>query len=95
MCKNKRRNSTLISFGNYKWTHWLVVVSFMVLGLIVAILPCAKTKRVLVVPIIIGKISISIAIFCIVDYVLFVKNRRNIRRDKSEVDKDNIKEGKK
>lgn len=67
----------------------------MVLGLIVAILPCAKTKRVLVVPIIIGKISISIAIFCIVDYVLFVKNRRNIRCDKSEVDKDNIKEGKK
>ncbi len=71
------------------------MVSFMVLGLIVAILPCAKTKRVLVVPIIIGTISISIAIFCIVDYVLFVKNRRNIRCDKSEVDKDNIKEGKK
>lgn len=67
----------------------------MVLGLIVAILPCAKTKRVFVVPIIIGKISISIAIFCIVDYVLFVKNRRNIRCDKFEVDKDNIKEGKK
>ena len=67
----------------------------MVLGLIVAILPCAITKRVLVGPIIIGVISISIAIFCIVDYVLFVKNRRNIRCDKSEVDKDNIKEGKK
>lgn len=76
MSKNKKRTSLFISFGNYKWVHFLVVSCFIVLGLLVAILPCVLSKKALIGSIIVGVISIGIGLFCIIDYAIVTKNKK-------------------
>ena len=77
MSKNKKRTSLFISFGNYKWVHFLVVSCFIVLGLLVAILPCVLSKKALIGSIIVGVISIGIGLFCIIDYAIVTRNKKH------------------
>ena len=77
MSKNKKRTSLFISFGNYRWAHFLVVGCFIVLGLLVAILPSVLSKKALIGSIIVGVISIGIGLFCIIDYAIVTRNKKH------------------
>ena len=57
--------------------HFLVVSCFIVLGLLVAILPCVLSKKALIGSIIVGVISIGIGLFCIIDYAIVTRNKKH------------------
>ena len=73
MSKKTDKPSRLVTFGNYDWSHWLVVSCFVIFGLLFAILPSLLTKKFLWGPVLMGIIIFGIGLFCIIDHIIFIR----------------------
>ena len=80
MDKNKPKR--LVTFGNNEWSHWVVVSSFIILGIILTIIPSVYANKILWGPLIIGILSLIIGIFCVVDHIIFKKRAQIYEQQK-------------
>lgn len=77
MSKNIKREPTrLITFGNYAWVHWLTVTFFLLSGILITIVPCVLTGKIIAGPLIIGLILIALSLFCICDHIFFIRRKK-------------------
>lgn len=73
MYKDKDKEPTrIITFGNFKWVHWLTVIFFLTSGILITIFPSVFIGKLIIGTIIIGLILISIGIFCIIDQIVYI-----------------------
>ncbi len=70
---SNNKPTRLINLGNYEWCHWLVVASFIILGIFLAIFPSVISNKILLGPLIVGIVSIAIGVFCIIDHIIYKK----------------------
>ncbi len=65
-----------IFLGNYKWTHWLAVIFFIIIGLLCAIIPSVLAKKIIIGSIILGTVIFFLGLFCIYDNIRYNRNMK-------------------
>lgn len=76
MKKSIKKPTRLITFGNYEWTHWLIVSLFFVLGIVSCILPSLIAKKLIIGSIIIGLLCIVFFIYCVIEQIRYIKKMK-------------------